>query len=395
MHQSNFEDHIRKLIANNEIEEAIEQMAKEGYEVTSLNQQWQHLQEHILLNSRPNEYLDRKQNQIIWTLLNMLNPEGSNDLEGNDLDLLDSEASYEMAGEELKPNVNQEEISDSSEEKEELTLYEKWLKQLKNNPIIAVLLLLFLVVAGAGQIAKSFNLNLLGPSTHTILIEGAVTDSLSQPIAQVRVKIMRGEKVLGSPITNPDGSFRYSIELEKASRLNLEFSKGAQTFMNRTVAVDVQLDTFVLPAPFILIMPAQERQEQVDPPSAQPPAVPTTNKTFAIFFDGEIWNDSEFGRKLSQEVGFQQVNEENVAYRIDIVFPRGAIFEVTNGVKYNDELQPELSVNGKIAVGNTSFKLQKKYVDAQPRTAVTSDLKKQLNQYLSHASMIQVLKAQF
>ncbi|MEL6626061.1 MAG: hypothetical protein AAFQ92_11090, partial [Bacteroidota bacterium] len=138
MHQSNFEDHIRKLIANNEIEEAIEQMAKEGYEVTSLNQQWQHLQEHILLNSRPNEYLDRKQNQIIWTLLNMLNPEGSNDLEGNDLDLLDSEASHEMAGEELKPNVNQEEISDSSEEKEELTLYEKWLKQLKNNPIIAI-----------------------------------------------------------------------------------------------------------------------------------------------------------------------------------------------------------------------------------------------------------------
>ncbi|MEL7065757.1 MAG: hypothetical protein AAFP00_18595, partial [Bacteroidota bacterium] len=134
MHQSNFEDHIRKLIANNEIEEAIEQMAKEGYEVTSLNQQWQHLQEHILLNSRPNEYLDRKQNQIIWTLLNMLNPEGSNDLEGNDLDLLDSEASHEMAEEELKPNVNQEEISDSSEEKEELTLYEKWLKQLKNNP---------------------------------------------------------------------------------------------------------------------------------------------------------------------------------------------------------------------------------------------------------------------
>ncbi|MEO1805023.1 MAG: carboxypeptidase-like regulatory domain-containing protein, partial [Bacteroidota bacterium] len=365
------------------------------YEVTLLNQQWQHLQEHILLNSRPNEYLDRKQNQIIWTLLNMLNPEGSNDLEGNDLDLLDSEASHEMAEEELKPNVNQEEISDSSEEKEELTLYEKWLKQLKNNPIIAVLLLLFLVVAGAGQIAKSFNLNLLGPSTHTILIEGAVTDSLSQPIAQVRVKIMRGEKVLGSPITNPDGSFRYSIELEKASRLNLEFSKGAQTFMNRTVAVDVQLDTFVLPAPFILIMPAQERQEQVDPPSAQPPAVPTTNKTFAIFFDGEIWNDSEFGRKLSQEVGFPQVNEENVAYRIDIVFPRGAIFEVTNGVKYNDELQPELSVNGEIAIRKASFKLQKKYVDAQPRTAVTSDLKKQLNQYLSHASMIQVLKAQF
>ena len=94
-------------------------------------------------------------------------------------------------------------------------------------------------------------------------------------------------------------------------------------------------------------------------------------------------------------MGFQQVNEENVAYRIDIVFPRGAIFEVTNGVKYNDELQPELSVNGEIAIRKASFKLQKKYVDAQPRTAVTSDLNKQLNQYLSHASMLQVLKAQF
>ncbi|MEO1383022.1 MAG: hypothetical protein AAFV78_07310 [Bacteroidota bacterium] len=114
-----------------------------------------------------------------------------------------------------------------------------------------------------------------------------------------------------------------------------------------------------------------------------------------FFFDGEIWNDSEFGRKLSQEVGFQQVNEENAAYRIDVVFPRGAVFEVVNGVKYNDEIQPELSVNGKVAIGKTSFKLKKKYADAQSRAAVTSDLKKQLNQYLSHASMVEVLKAQF
>ncbi|MEO1418829.1 MAG: hypothetical protein AAFW00_26360 [Bacteroidota bacterium] len=383
MSQLNLEDHIRSLIAENEIEEAIEQMSKEGYEVTLLRQRWAGLKDQMIFKTKSEESLDRKEAQIVMDIMKMLDGKHPNDA---------------MEAKPETENVAEAQTPESSEAKGEATLYEKWLKSLKNNPIIAVLLIVFVVVAGAGQIAKSFGLNLFGPTTHTILIEGAVTDSLSQPIAQVRVKIMRGEKVLGSPITNPDGSFRYSIELEKASRLNLEFSKGDQTFMNRTVAVDVQLDTFVLSAPFILIIPSQARQEsqkQTDPPNAQPPAVPTTNKTFAVFFDGEIWADSEFGRKLTQEAGFQQVNEENAAYRFDIVFPRGAIFEVGSGVKYDDELQPELRINGVIAVGKTSFKLQKKYADAQSRAVVTSDLKNQLNQYLSHASMIQVFKDQF
>ena len=383
MRQSNFEDHIRELIKKNELEEAIEQMAGKGYEMTLVEQQWTELQDQMASRTKSEEYLDRKEAQIVIVILGILDEKDLDD---------PREVESESA------NLAQEQIPESPEVKDEPTLYEKWLRNLKNNPVVAVLLIVFVVVAGAGQIAKSFSLNLFGPTTHTILIEGAVTDSLSQPIAQVRVKIMRGEKVLGSPITNPDGSFRYSIELEKASRLNLEFSKGDQTIMNRTVSVDVQSDTFVLPAPFILIIPAQEDQEsqgQSDPPSAQPPAVPTTNKTFAVYFDGEIWADSEFGRKLDQEVGFQQVNEGNVAYRVEVVFPRGAIFEVANGVKYNDEIQPELSVNGKVVIGKTSFKLKKKYADAQSRAAVTSDLKKQLNQYLSHASMVEVLKAQF
>ncbi|MEO1383023.1 MAG: carboxypeptidase-like regulatory domain-containing protein [Bacteroidota bacterium] len=272
MRQSNLEEYIRSLIAENEIEEAIEQMAKKGYEVTLLRQRWTSLTNQMIFKTKSEESLDRKEAQIIVDILSIL--------DGRDLD--------DPREVESEPdNLGQEQFLESPEAKDEPPLYEKWLKQLKNNPVIAVLLILFLVVAGAGQIAKSFGLNLFGPSTHTILIEGAVTDSLSQPIAQVRVKIMRGEKVLGSPITNPDGSFRYSIELEKASRLNFEFSKGDQTIMNRTVKVDVQLDTFVLPKPFIVVIPEQERQEsqaQVNPPSAQPPAVPTTNKTFAIFF---------------------------------------------------------------------------------------------------------------
>ena len=120
MSQLNLEDHIRSLIAENEIEEAIEQMSKEGYEVTLLRQRWAGLKDQMIFKTKSEESLDRKEAQIVMDIMKMLDGKHPNDA---------------MKAKTETENVAEAQTPESSEAKGEATLYEKWLKSLKNNPI--------------------------------------------------------------------------------------------------------------------------------------------------------------------------------------------------------------------------------------------------------------------
>ncbi|MEL6134591.1 MAG: hypothetical protein AAFR59_14620, partial [Bacteroidota bacterium] len=330
---------IRHLVAENELELAIQELEKVGKDVSQLRRRWTDLEDKRLKGTHDQNYLDRKENEIAEVILNFL--------------LLDEDAESEGKKAPIEQNLEDQDQQDEAPAQEEATptFYEQLLRRLRNNKVIAWALVLFAVIFAISQVLKNLGIELFPEQGRQIILEGAVVDSLEQPLALATVKIMRGNQALGESVSEANGSFRSSIELDKATILNLTFVYEGKVWMTRSVNVEVNRDTFQILNPFILPIPKPQ------PASPRQTTQTTTSfiKRFRVFFQGVPWDDSELGRMLDQETNYQQVSGGTDIYEIHIVFPPRAIFDVTNGVKYDTRFQPAVIVNGRVAISKENF----------------------------------------
>lgn len=262
------------------------------------------------------------------------------------------------------------------------TYYDRLLHKLKNNKVIAMLLIAFLVISGL--LAQWKNLApILFPADKptSFMLAGKIKsegDSL-EGISGAKVWV-QGKSI--QTYSKADGHFYLPLTSTGNQVINLEVEK--EGYQNTTEAVSLRQvqDTLFLPTPIALrLIPSTAPPETLPlPPRTSQP----NPKSFRVTYQGVTWPDCALVPAL-QEEGYPYAPTGKVAYVINISFPPGAIFPNNEGYSY-DMSPPSLSVNGKSS-SLTLPALRRKAIPV-PKAELNQALKRQLNGHLSTPTII-------